>query len=69
MKGVMFMKKLYNAYVVKNMVHYFEECLGKRKDKVKVVDVSSVISENGESLMYYLLEAEEGVIDSRWELK
>ena len=63
------MKKLYHAYVVKNMVRYFEGCLNNHQDNVKVVDVSSVISENGEPLMHYILEAEEGIINSRWELK
>lgn len=63
------MKKLYYAYVVKDMIGYFEEGLDKRKDKIKVVHASPAISENGESLVYYILEAEEGVINSKWELK
>lgn len=63
------MKKLYYAYVVEDMVGYFEKKLDERKDKIKVVHMSTAISENGKPLVYYELEAEEGVIDSKWELK
>lgn len=63
------MKKLYYAYVAEDMISHFEEKLDERKDKIKVVHISKAISENGEPLVYYELEAEEGVIDSKWELK
>lgn len=63
------MKKLYYAYVAKDMVTHFEEKLDERKNKIKVVHMSTFISENDEPLVYYELEAEEGVIDSKWELK
>lgn len=63
------MKKLYYAYVMVEMVDYFEEKLAERYDKVKVIRTSPAISKNGESLVYYVLEADEGVIDSKWELR
>ena len=63
------MKKLYYAYVVEDMIGYFEKKLDERKDKIKVVHMSTAVSENGEPLFYYELEAEEGVINSKWELK
>lgn len=62
------MKKLYEAFVTKNVIGYFEEGLVERKDKIKVVRMSPVISEDGELLMHYVLEAEEGVINPIWEL-
>lgn len=62
------MKKLYYAYVASDVVGYFEEQLEKRQDKIKVVSTDSAISDDGESLIYYVLEAEEAAIDSRWEL-
>lgn len=63
------MNKLYYAYVIKDMASHFEERLDERKDKIKLVHSSSAVSENGEPLVYYTLEAEEGIIDSKWELK
>ena len=63
------MKKLYYAYVDKNLSDYFEEKIRERYDKIDVLHTNSAISENGELLVYYILKAEEGVIDSKWELK
>ena len=63
------MKKRYYAYVKEDVSRYFEKCLHQREDKIEVLRVMSATSENGESLCYYELEAEEGVIDSKWELK
>ena len=63
------MKKLYYAYVVKDMIGSFEEKLAELVDKIKVVHASPARSENGESIVFYVLEAEEGVINSKWELK
>lgn len=63
------MKKLYYAYVVKELVGYYEKKLDEQKDKIKVIYRSPAISENGEPLIYYVLEAEEGIIHSGWELK
>lgn len=63
------MKKLYYAYVTKDMVSYFEAKLEELKDKIDVISISSAISENDSPLNYYVLSAEEGIIDSKWELK
>jgi hypothetical protein len=63
------MRKLYYAYVHEDMVGYFEEKLEERKDKIKVVDFHPAISEDGYRCIYYVLEAEEGNINSKWELK
>lgn len=64
------MKKLYYyAYVLGEVVGYFEKKLEERKDKVKVISCSPAITENGEHCNYYVLEAEEGVIDSKWKLE
>lgn len=63
------MRIRYYAYVHKDLVEYFEETLDGRRDRVKVVRTEPAISDEGEPLLYYVLEAEEGVINSRWELK
>lgn len=63
------MKKLYYAYIPEDLVGYFEEKLEERKDKIKIVIKDSAISEKGEPLAHYVLEAEEGFIDPKWELK
>lgn len=60
--------KIYYAYVVMDMVEYFEERLIK-EDKIKYFSKESAISESGEPLIYYVIEAEEGLIDPKWELK
>lgn len=62
------MKKLYYAYVTMDMVGYFEDKLAERDGKIEVVRTSPAISKNGEPLVYYVLEAESGVINSKWEL-
>lgn len=63
------MKKLYEAYVATYMVDSFEKALCERKDKVKVVNTRYVMSESGEPLVRYILEAEEGIINPKWEIK
>ena len=63
------MKKIYYAYVAKKMLDRFQEKLDELNDKIKIVYTSPAISENGEVLVYYVLEAEEGIINSKWELK
>lgn len=62
------MKKLYYAYILEAMISYFEKKISELEGKIKVLYSESVISENGESVVYYVLEAEEGVINSKWEL-
>lgn len=63
------MAKRYYAYVAEDVVGYFEEKLSERSDEVKIVQKTPSMSENCEPVIYYELEAEEGVIDSKWELK
>lgn len=63
------MRKLYYAYVTEDMVSYFEEKLNELKDKIGVIGISPAISENNNPLKYYVLSAEEGIIDPKWELK
>lgn len=63
------MRKLYYAYVTEDMVSYFEEKLNELKDKIDVIGISPAISENNNPLKYYVLSAEEGIIDPKWELK
>ena len=59
--------KQYYAYVAKNMVNYFEtklaECGGS------IIKREPVLVNNGEEcLYYYVVEAKDGVIDSKFEL-
>ena len=56
--------KKYDAYVAKNMVGYFESELVKRG----VIVVSRESVNNGE-LYYYVLEAKDGIIDPKFEIK
>lgn len=56
--------KKYDAYVAKNMVGYFESELVKRG----VIIVSRESVNNGE-LYYYVLEAKDGIIDPKFEIK
>lgn len=56
--------KKYDAYVAKNMVGYFESELVKRG----VIIVSRELVNNGE-LYYYVLEAKDGIIDPKFEIK
>ena len=58
--------KQYYAYVAKDMVNYFEtklaECGGS------IIKREPVLVNNGEELIYYVVEAKDGVIDSKFEL-
>lgn len=58
--------KQYYAYVAKDMVNYFEtklaECGGS------IIKREPVLVNNGEELLYYVVEAKDGVIDSKFEL-
>ena len=62
-------KKLYEVYVADDMVPHFEEKLRERKDKIKIISAGPAISENCKVLMHYVMEAEEGIINPKWELK
>lgn len=60
--------KRYYAYVTFDMAIYFEERLNSN-DKIKRYSRTSAMSEEGEHILRYDIEAEEGVIDPKWELK
>lgn len=60
--------KRYRAYVTLDMVECFEEELNKR-DKVKYFEKLEALSEEGEKVYQYTIEAEEGVIHPKWEIK
>ena len=62
------MKKVYEAYVVIKLKDYFEEKL--RENGANMLSRIRVMnSNNNELLYYYTIEAEEGIIDPKWELK
>ena len=62
------MKKVYEAYVVIKLKDYFEEKL--RENGANMLSRIPVMnSNNNELLYYYTIEAEEGIIDPKWELK
>lgn len=63
------MKKQYYAYVLVDVADYFEKKLDERKDKIKIVEIGPAGFEDGQPILKYILEAEEGIIDSKWELK
>lgn len=60
--------KRYFAYVVMDLVESFEERLNK-EDNVKLFSKQLAISECGEPVIRYDIDAEEGLIDPKWELK
>ena len=62
-------KKQYYAYIIDELVDYFDERLAERKDKIKVLSISRAVSNEGTPCIRYILEAEEGVIAPQWELK
>ena len=62
------MKKVYYAYVVPKVKDYFED--KSREHGAIILSRDLVInSNNNEPLYYYIIEAEEGIIDPKWELK
>lgn len=58
--------KQYYAYVAKDMVNYFETKLAEYGGSI--IQRESVLVNNGEELLYYVVEAKDGVIDSKFEL-
>lgn len=58
--------KQYYAYVAKNMVNYFETKLAEYGGSI--IQREPVLVNNGEELLYYVVEAKDGVIDSKFEL-
>ena len=62
------MKKVYEAYIVIKLKDYFEEKL-RENGATMLSRVLVMNSNNNELLYYYTIEAEEGIIDPKWELK
>lgn len=60
------MKKLYGANVSSDLVDYFEEKVNQRD--VKIVSRGLRFNSDWNPVYQYVLEAEEGVIDPRWEI-
>ena len=58
--------KQYYAYVAKDMVNYFETKLAEYGGRI--IQREPVLVNNGEELLYYVVEAKDGVIDSKFEL-
>ena len=58
--------KQYYAYVTKDMVNYFETKLAEYGGSI--IQREPVLVNNGEELLYYVVEAKDGVIDSKFEL-
>lgn len=58
--------KQYYAYVAKDMVNYFETKLAEYGGSI--IKRELVLVNNGEELLYYVVEAKDGVIDSKFEL-
>ena len=65
------MIKKYRAYVALNVVRYFNEKLETFGDKIHRVEVSDIQYSVIEKTPYqeYIIEAEEGIIDPKHELK
>ena len=63
--------KRYHVNVIIDLVDYFENKLSERADKINIIKKDEVpqTAENGKQYIYYILEAEEGVIDPKYELK
>lgn len=61
--------KRYYAYVALDQINYFEEQLKEREDKIKNIRRGEIVnSEDWALCLSYVIEAEEGVIDHKWEL-
>ena len=62
------MKKVYEAYVVIKFKDYFEEKL-QENEATMLSRILVINSNNNEPLYYYTIEAEEGIINPKFELK
>ena len=59
--------KQYYAYIAKDMVNYFETKIAEYSGSI--IKRELVLVNNGEELAYYyVVEAKDGVIDSKFEL-
>ena len=63
------MVKKYYAYVALDLIDLFEESLGSFCDKVKSIERDELLMNEDGTLFYpYVIEAEEGIINPKWEL-
>ena len=62
------MKKVYEAYVIIKLKDCFEDKLQERGAIILSRDLV-INSNNNEPLYYYTIEAEEGIIRPKWEVK
>ena len=63
-------RKLYFANVSEDLVDYFEAKLAEHTDGIHHVTRSwQEASDGGEVFMRYVIEADEGLIDPKYELK
>ena len=65
---MIFIKKVYEAYVVIKLKDYFEEKL-QENEATMLSRILVINSNNNEPLYYYTIEAEEGIINPKFELK
>ena len=61
-------RKLYYAYVIMGLVDYFDAKLREHADKVSVKLKTTSYTEDGTPIMVYVLWAEEGIIDPKYEI-
>ena len=63
------MVKQYYAYVAQDFIDLFEERLRSFCDKVKSIERDKLCMNADGALFYpYVIEAEEGIINPKWEL-
>lgn len=63
------MVKKYYAYVAPDFIDLFEEKLKSFGDKVKSIERDKLFMNADGALFYpYVIEAEEGIINPKWEL-
>ena len=63
------MVKKYYAYVAPDFIDFFEEKLRSFGDKVKSIERDEVSMNSDGALFYpYVIEAEEGIINPKWEV-
>ena len=60
------MKKIYYAYVALELKDYFEN---KSREHGATILTCDLVKISNNLRLYYTLEAEEGIIDPKWELK
>lgn len=66
MKGVNYYEKIYYVYVALELKDYFEN---KSREHGSTILTRDLVKISNNLSLYYTLEAEEGIIDPKWELK